>query len=79
MKDHRTFGVPFLEFLKSKQIGRHTVIRVTGIDKSLLSRFVNNHRTPSPWKAFLMGWNLGTHFERLRSLTTPEGRLLCTA
>ena len=77
-RDGRTFGSELDAFLTRMNITRKTLHFVAGIDKSLVSRFVNNVRVPRAWKAFLMGWELGLHYAS-RRLTTPDGRLLCTA
>jgi hypothetical protein len=74
----RTFGGQLLEFLREKQINRKTVCDVTETDKGLLSKIVNGQRPIRAWKAFWMGWQLGVHCTS-RQLTTPDGRLLCTA
>jgi hypothetical protein len=78
-KTEKTFGGQLLEFLREKQIPRKTLCDVAQIDKGLLSKIVNGSRPIRAWKAFLMGWQLGAHYASRRMLTTPEGRLLCTA
>lgn len=75
-EDVKTFGGQLKAFLETNRLRRRTVCKVAGVHKSLLSRFVNNIRVPSLWRAFQMGWDLGVDFERRRMITTLDGRLL---
>jgi hypothetical protein len=74
----RPFGTELDAFMKRMDITAKTLLYVAGIDRTLVSKYVNNSRVPRAWKAFLMGWQLGVHYAS-RRLTTPDGRLLCTA
>jgi hypothetical protein len=75
----KPFGDSLKVFMENQKMRRGTVCEVTKVHRSLLSRFVNNVRVPSPWKAFQMGWALGVDFERRRLITTMDGRRLVSA
>lgn len=78
-RTRKPFGEQLAEFMETRNLRRRTVCTDAGIDKSLLSRFVNGVRVPSPWRAFQMGWDLGVALERRRIVTTLDGRRLVAA